>query len=62
MNGEMVPPLEIIYIIGCHLIGSLTFKGKMRMRCQIVPVELVPKDTMNSPSATTPDLLSATPV
>ena len=62
MNGEIVPLLEIIYIIGCHLVGSLSFKGKMRMRCQIVPVEMVPADTMNNPSATTPALLSATPV
>jgi hypothetical protein len=62
MNGGIVPPSEIIYIIGCHLIESLFFEGKMSMRCQIVPVETVPADTMKKPSATTPVFLSATPV
>jgi hypothetical protein len=62
MNSGIVPPLEIIYIIGCHLVESLSFEGKMSMRCQIVPVEMVPADTMNNPSATTPVFLSATPV
>lgn len=62
MNGEIVPHHEIIYIIGGHLVGSLSFKGNLRMRCHFAPVEMMPADTMNNPSATTPVSLSATPV
>jgi hypothetical protein len=62
MNGGIVPPPEIIYIIGCHLVESLFFEGKMRIKRQIVPVEMVPAATMKNSSSTTPVFLSATPV